>query len=410
MVLIWEEIPMIRTFFIYCILILNNVYATDYQAIVRDSLTDILSENEFSLDFKNTLTKLSKKKNIIFLGESDHYFSEKYTYRLKFIRFYLEQGIYNLVDEMGQEDSFWVNEYLKTGNEELLNLLGLYGFRYGNEPKDSKRKFVVASKLYLKELYKLKQKYPKLNYSGFDLDMSPGNFFLRFDRSKEQLNICSSRLVELIEVSKNDRAEIKTAYDYFKINQKKLTKCLGRKLHNEFSHYLYNFMQSLRFPQMLKEDVMKALAWRERRMFEYADKRHNSGDRFIYMGHNGHLMKNGDEFLDLSGNRLWYTIGEYLNRDLKIPNLTIWSIFAKGTHSGHGCPQGGECYFEAPSESFEANIYGLSPKENLLINAKSKYFTGEKILTYENGIDPYKTAFSKETDLIYFIPEISAFP
>lgn len=410
MILIWEEIPMIRILFLYSILIFNNAYATDYHGIVHDSLPDTLYESDFSQDLKNILSKLSNNKNVIFLGESDHYFSEKYDYRLKFIRFYLDQGIYNLVDEMGQEDAYWVNEYLNSGNEELLNYLGLYGFRYGKEPRDSKRKFVIASKLYLKELYKLKQKYPKLNYAGFDLDMSPGNFFLRFDRLSTQLNKCSSKLIDLIENSKTDRSIIKTAYSYFKKNEQKIASCLGNMLHIEFSHYLYNFMQSLRFPQMLKEDVMKALAWRERRMFEYADKRHKNSERFIYMGHNGHLMKNGDEFVDLSGNRLWYTIGEYLNRDLKIPNLGIWSIFAKGTHSGHGCPQGGDCYFEAPSETFEANIYKLNSKENLLIKTNSKYFDGSKFLTYENGIDPYKTSFKKETDLIYFIPEISAFP
>ena len=145
--------------------------------LAKNSIVSPLSEAG-PRSTRSELIKSAQEHKIIFIGEADHYYHEKFKYRLKFIEFYLSQGFYNIIAEIGQEDGLMVNAFLNSGDEDYLKKVGLYGFHFGQELQYNQRNLTKELVRYYKALRKLKQKYPKLNYGGYDLDMFPGTFLL----------------------------------------------------------------------------------------------------------------------------------------------------------------------------------------------------------------------------------------
>ena len=167
---------------------INNKLVNEISRIsVKDNFDQALSP-EITQKLLNSL----ENKSIVYLGESDHYFHEKFLYRLRFIEALAEQGYTNIYAELGYADGVMVNKYLESGDEDYLKQVGLYGFSYGRELKYSNRNFVKEVVNYLRKLRDLKIKYPKLQYHGFDLDMNPGTAYVFFDQYLKKRRIKSS--------------------------------------------------------------------------------------------------------------------------------------------------------------------------------------------------------------------------
>lgn len=75
----------------------------------------------------NSIDKMIVTKRLLFLGEPDHYITEKLQYQYQLIKRYVSKGYHTLAIEMGRSDARRINKYLMTGDEEILKSVALFG-------------------------------------------------------------------------------------------------------------------------------------------------------------------------------------------------------------------------------------------------------------------------------------------
>ena len=413
---------------LYLFIVMTNIQASTLEYIKNNKMLD--NQNyELPDSIRNSLSNSIKTKRFIFLGESDHYFEEKFKYRLKFIRSLIKMGYFNILDEMGFEDGIMVNKYLNSGNEDFLNKVGLYGFKYGTKLTSSKRTFVVSSKRYIRELYKLKQTYPKLNYGGYDLDVYPGTFYLYLDEVSQKLKSLTnySKYFSNIELSKKS-TKIADKVNLLNISYKialtefsKITSLIGNKTAKIFLNRFRNFIASVDFKQRMIDAApdysysnQDLFPWREKQMFKnmlhIEDVAEIKEDNYILMGHNGHLTKSSEASFSINGDdKFWYSIGEWVSETYPQKVFAIWSLIGKGYHRGHGCPEGKTCSFKSTKPSLESYLLEIDDKNNFFFNINPKNFSENNGIyyTYVNAKDIFQGPLAKQADAIYFLPVVS---
>jgi erythromycin esterase len=407
-------------YFIICLFIINLTTYAAIDEIRENAIKSQINLNSLNKDESNFLNKGILDKKFVFLGEADHFFEEKYAYRLKFIEFLLSKGYTHILDEMGISDGEMVQRYLETGNEDYLKKVGLYGFKYGQPLAESSRKFVLSSKRYLRKLRKLKQKYPGLIYGGFDLDMYPGTTYLQLDEFFERnKKTYLEKLKVLINVSKKHSGQLQaitldTAYKNFLNIKNKLANDLSKKDLIHLELILRNFLRSVELREKFKtgKDIFNVLAWREEQMFKNMIARSEldpEDQKYILLGHNGHLTKTVKDYRDLNGVQQWYAIGSWVNDNYPNQSYAIWSLIGHGEHSGHGCEGGKTCYFSAPKNTLEYELLKIENKNTLLVSTQLESFSNENriIKTLVNGIEILEGPLADQADAIYFIPEVS---
>lgn len=384
-------------------------------AIASDIYSASLSQEE-----KNFLDPKIKDKRFVFLGEPDHYFEEKFSYRLKFIEHLLSQGFTHILDEMGVSDGEMVQNYLETGDEDYLKKLGLYGFKYGQALTESDRNFVRSSKRYLRKLRLLKLKHPKLIYGGFDLDIYPGTAYLQLDDFFKKYKFAFLNEFEnSVNLSKSfsggERLErLRKAYkDFLKVKYR-LSRYLEEKELIHFQLILRNFVASVEIRERFstsnysKED----LVWREEQMFKNMLARFQldpAQQKYVLLGHNGHLTKTVDQYLDLNGVQQWYAIGTWINDHFPKQAFGIWSLIGQGEHSGHGCENKETCYFSSPESTLEYELLKIETERSLLFSTQLPSLKNSKELIkfFDSGSVIYQGPLSLQADAIYFIPRVS---
>lgn len=361
-----------------------------------------------------------KGKRFVYLGESDHYFEEKFTYRLKFIEYLLSQGFSHILDELGVSDGEMVQRYLETGDEDYLKQVGLYGFQYGKPLGESKRNFVISSKRYMRKLRSLKLKYPSLVYGGFDLDMVPGTAYLQLDDffSKYQFPFLEN-FKELVERSKSFEGEeqlklLKKSYSVFLSLKPKLKIQLGELEFVHFELIFRNFVASIEMRERFlpANYSRKDLDWREKQMFKNMLARFQldpAEQKYVLLGHNGHLTKTVEQYKNLNGVQQWYAIGSWISDRFPDQVYAIWSLIGRGEHSGHGCEERKTCYFSSPRSTLEYKLLGYEAEKTLLFSTQLPRFLQSKKLvkTYVNGIEILEGPLALQADAIYFIPKVN---
>lgn len=411
-------------FLLTFLFIVNLTTYAQHSDIIEDiqkySVISHIDKETLNQKEKEFLQPGIKNKKFVFLGEADHFFEEKYTYRLKFIEYLLSQGFTHILDEMGVSDGEMVQKYLETGNEDFLKKVGLYGFKYGQDLSESKRSFVLSSKRYIRKLRVLKKKYPKLIYGGYDLDMMPGTTYLQLDNFFKKYSFSfTKRLEDLINSSKKDEGlqqvkSLESSYlEFIKIKPKLLRNIAKKELiHLEL--ILRNFVSSVDLREKFKsdQDMFKVFEWREKQMFKNMISRSKldpKNQKYILMGHNGHLTKTVKDYRDLDGKEQWYAIGSWVHDNYPNQSYAIWSLIGHGEHSGHGCDGGKTCYFSAPETTLEYDLLRFENEKTLLFSTQFKSFTANNkiIRTLVNGIEILSGPLSLQADAIYFIPEVS---
>jgi erythromycin esterase-like protein len=401
-------------------ILISNSYGDAIQWIERNHISEDHTTSELSPKIKESLNTNLKEKRFVFLGEPDHYFEEKYSYRLKFIEHLLTMDYFHILDEMGFQDGRMVNSYLETGDENYLNKIGLYGFKYSSPLFASKSTFVKSAKRYMRKLRELKLRYPKLRYGGFDLDIGPGNAYLLFDHYYLQLSQYSdfNTFYLHLEASKgspnlDDKIfNLESAQSELVRVDQKLAKVLNLEDYTLFKNSMRNFLSSFIFQKGFENYSSELFAWREYRMFEnmeYIFKSSNiKNEKIIMLGHNGHLTKVTKDVREVGGEEHWYTIGTWLSE--KFPNevYAIWSLIGKGRHRGHGCPPRKSCDFSSPVNTLEYDLLNINSDKSLYFTVSKKNFSGNDGIynTYVNGIQVTEGPLAKQVDAIYFIPVV----
>jgi len=383
------------------------------------------SSISLSPEITHSLLRDVKEKKFVFLGEPDHYFHEKYIYRLAFIKELLSLGFYNIYAELGVFDGMRVNQYLETGDEKYLKQVGLYGFKYGEPLVYREDAFVDEVVRYFKELRKLKRLYPKLKYGGFDLDMYPGTGYLDFDqfsKREDVINFANKNNKFLNSINLIKKAQQETELALIELN---LAVGLSQAIESrdEGVEFIKDYDQFLFFYKIFKDSFTfkreiqiiplnwGVFAWREERMFEIMSNilsHHNEKDKYILLGHNGHLLKS--DALNREGKRYtdWDTIGAWITK--KFPNdvFAIWSLIGQGEHRGHGCPGRTTCSIELIPGTLENDLYSISSDNPIYFKNSSVLKKVEnEIKTIVNGVSVTSGKYGDYADAFYFLPNVT---
>ncbi len=408
---------------LFCLLFSTNasaLYKEVIEYIQLNSITSKIEKKGLTQQEKNFINNRIQGKKFVFLGEPDHYFEEKYAYRLKFIECLLSKGYTHILDEMGVSDGEMVQKYLETGDEDFLKKVGLYGFKYGMPLQESERNFAISSKRYIRKLRALKQKYPQLTYGGFDLDMAPGTAYIQLDKFFINFNYAFlAQLKYYIEASKVRAGNqqlllLKKAHKVYLSLKDKLFKKIGNMPGIQFDLIFRNLVKSVELREKFKssQDFYKIFDWREKEMFKNMTARFKLDlpkQKYILLGHNGHLTKTVNKYMDLGGVQQWYAIGSWINDKFPEDVFAIWSLIGQGEHSGHGCSNGQTCYFTAPKTTLEYDLLKVEANQTLLFSTNHTSFKNSKNLIkfLENGLEIFQGPIHKQADAIYFIPNVN---
>lgn len=408
--------------FLFIALAEKNYAAND---ISRKSISYLPSNTgSLPLSFKTKNSRQLRGKRYFFIGESDHFHEEKYSYRLKFIKFALENGFFKIYSEMGRADAKRMNQYLKTGDESFLDQMRLYQTK-----KTSERiqKLEIYDKQLAREFYQLKKIYPELEFFGWDLDM-------RFDRKltdlKAGLDLYTfdelDPVIEKIDTASKGKSSFKKAdlLEEALIELTNLEKLFKSKysyeqylnLYLDIKVYSASFRYSKRMYKAIKdenaEEIMKTYAYRESMNIEHwqiSSMLHNSSDKFIFLGHNGHLIKNLEDFeYKIHGINWPMSIGDWINRNEPGKAFILWAVNGQGNKEKCRSPK---CpFYELVEGSLEDDLTKISEaySSDLYIDLRDSYFDDIRLMHF-GGNGPVFVRLDKAADAIYFVYETSPF-
>ena len=89
--------------------------------LVDRALPIALDGESGDLSAFSVLDDLADRARVAFIGEMDHFIAEKYEYRLLCIRYLVSRGWRLFGEELAADRGRRVDEYLRTGNEDLLD-------------------------------------------------------------------------------------------------------------------------------------------------------------------------------------------------------------------------------------------------------------------------------------------------
>lgn len=151
--------------------------------------------------------------------------------------------------------------------------------------------------------------------------------------------------------------------------------------------------------------------WREYRMFELVKERFAADapeEKYIFLGHNGHLVKTNarnDHDKRYTG---WDVLGAFIHDQYPGDVYAIWNFIGKGRHRGHGCKNKGPCNFDLISGTLEEILYNLSPDQELFFTNSQVLVEHEnQIKTVINGKEVAEGKYGSYADAFYFIPVVT---
>jgi erythromycin esterase-like protein len=323
---------------------------------------------------------------------------------------------------MGTASARRVNLFLETGEENYLKQVGLFGFKYGEPLRFRNIGQVKENIRYIKELRKLKKSYPKLRFHGFDIDMRPGTAYLDLDefmQKKEviefaKINDSFSESLKAIEKSKTSKLKkiyLEAGYNTAKKIRNEAVKTILN--YDEFLNIFKNFKDSVAFDIKLKEKPFNwnIFDWREERMFELMAnvlKNEQPEDKYIFLGHNGHLIKTDKKNSNGKRYTSWNTIGTWITKRFPDKVYAIWNLIGRGEHRGHGCPNAKTCSIQLIPGTLEEMLFDLSPFQAMYFKNSAIIKKNEELIqTVVNGIEPTFGSYGDSADAFYFIPVVT---
>jgi hypothetical protein len=187
--------------------------------------------------------------------------------------------------------------------------------------------------------------------------MRPGTAYLDFDEFNKQVEVREFASVNklfsdsLKALEKSKTSEFRQLYleSGFSAAKDVRTDALKTiKNYDEFLSYYKNFKDSVTFDIKLRQEPFdwEIFDWREERMFEIMTnvlKYEAPNEKYIFLGHNGHLIKSDKKNINGKRYTTWDTIGAWITKRFKKQVFAIWSFIGRGEHRGHGCPNGKSC-------------------------------------------------------------------
>lgn len=392
---------------------------------------------------KNKLDLYLEGKRIVFLGEPDHWIKDKTEYQKEYLKYLISKGFNFIGNERGYIDSTYINEYIQTGDKELLNKCGECGYRGPEWPKRAMRGVLSVPEefeaLYaggmqkndigfLKFLRKQRLKND-FTYLGYDVDKIPDIIFDELKPFVATLEGASgsdlkdfARLLKRSPIGDfvHEVSNLKQA----SINLKTIELNSIFKEHQiqKFINLIKQLEDSVKFAAVLfndskRESLMEAYEEREKTMFRIVDDILTSPDaKIVLLGHNAHLAKDHMEYRRIyehegekSETQSWLTLGSYLHRNYKEEVLAIWMLYNTGFHSAPFCAVEFPCPVNSIDETLEAWL-ARNHNDGLYESSFLMDITDlTKIIWRENSNILVTGELLDAVDLIYFKNRVSGF-
>ncbi len=232
-------------------------------------------------------------KRVVFLGEPDHYISEKYRYRLILIRDLFEKGFRYVGMEMGLSDGMRVDQYLETGDLAYLDRVSIYGY-LGDVRVDRDDvpplfhaqaffdDFVDEERWFLQQLRMLNESLEpgedRLHWFGFDIDPLPGGGYAEATSlleplgSETVLDEIRARLVRIPGESFTEEADrLEDLLGFLAANEEQIA------VVDDLRAVVQNLVDSLRFRELAYREPLgqhwdEGLQYREEALIDRLDE------------------------------------------------------------------------------------------------------------------------------------------
>lgn len=332
------------------------------------------------------LERMLKDKRFVFLGEPDHYLIEKFPFRLMFIRNLFDRGWQHVGMEMGRSMGWRLNQYIDTGDTVFLPHSKMEdGYDYRKAFGHMFDFIEQHEPVFFKQLRTLSESRPpgrpRLHFFGFDMDvghplaaLEPIRSFLKAHDSNDHVR----KLLE--ELNKLDRLEVKHYLPHVEAIQKDLTerqnnfvRTLGKNNWCQLESWICTLRAGVAAVERPRpaQDAPGHRLWRaerEKTMMEQMDDivaAFSSDDKFILLGHNGHLSKDAsnlcfrpqrsvfwgcgswlralgytihENVIGCPSNMYGKSIGNHLHDRFPGEVLSIWMLYGQGQLMGRDGP------------------------------------------------------------------------
>lgn len=376
--------------------------------------------------------------DVVFLGEPDHYVNEKYDYRLVMIRYLIEHGYRFIGMEMGFSDGLRVDQYLQTGEDQVLDTVGVYGNR---EQMRSDRQdlidvfaalevgplldpFALAEREFLRSLRELSVDAGEpLHWFGFDIDVYPGGAYQDVAAMLEPFDsdpAVSDFLSRLERVPLETRLEeVQRLKGALMDGLPGLIDTFGTELAGAVERSIDCLIESLLFLDLISQEPFsekwtEGIRYRETVLLDRLDSGAwpvPPGEKAVLLGHNFHLNRDG------SGLRPW-PVEEQLP-DIGYPSfgsgvaarhevVALWMLYRHGTSAQVSLV---DPYFEVADDATRlehllaevGTVFILPVSDD---DERSTYLRRD--LNFVSNGSTASGVLGDQTDYIFYVDEVTA--
>ncbi len=382
---------------------------------------------------KATIDQHLQGKRIVFLGEPDHWISEKTSHQIEVLSYLISKGFNLIGDERGNVDSEYIQKYIENGDRRHLSQCGECGFYPPHWPnrtvkgtlgiKDEFRDQYLSrmkkNDLRLFSFLRRERANSTIRYFGFDVDKVPDIIFDKIqpyvDRLKKSVH--SNFALKLLRSPTGNFKEEMQRLTIAKkeIDQLNLGNVLGPSNLIKFRELVFQLQESVEFAAVAydspsDESLINAYTKREKTMFRIVDKYlADPTAKVVLLGHNAHLSLNHNEYRridNLEGKEVevtdWLTVGSYLTQKYQGQTLAIWMLYDHGSHSAPFCTDSFPCKVETDSNTIEGWLSNHGRKRIYESTELVQKIPFKKLIWRENGINRITGSLPSVVDLIFF--------
>ncbi len=403
-----------------------------------------LESAEDAVESLSSLDGALAGKQIVYLGEEDHWVHEKSSYRMLLLRYLISRGFTVIGEELGWSDGLRTERYLQTGDPSSLERIATYGYT-GDRRNDRDELprgllkehmedyptalFRAEQRRLLTMLRRLNETLPperRVSFFGYDVNAVVGGGYADIG---EQLHPFShegmvARLQAVLEpvfgeTYARENLRLEKALAFLGDAEDELDALIGPDAFRALERNLETVQKSLQYHCIANSaasfrELNTAMALRETlmlRQVEYIRQGPGKGKKIVLMGHNRHLSKNICRIKSAGagppGGGLVPALGTSLYRRDPAAVFSIWMLFESGESSSPG-PEQNQTYAPHPDrlnallsrvgDTFLLPIDNLDPRADLLNRPVA--ITGLYNL-------PFRAAVAEQADALFFTRTVS---
>jgi erythromycin esterase-like protein len=364
------------------------------------------------------LAPLVEGKRFVFVGEPDHFITEKYDVRLMFLRALHGLGFRHLGMEMGRADGLRVDRYLETGDEDALQEVGLYASIRSLGRRGRPLPGFLAEELeYSRALRGIGEGDERLRYFGYDVDTNPGSGADDVRARVAGAPGAEALLARLDEALEDEDPAAALARLLVEVRAPGSPFVEGVREPHLLALDLFVLSESMGFMEGFRNAPHRLHEWfeqRERAMFQIMDARLlelGPDARVVLTGHNMHLGRTWEDSRwverDETGFTLWPTIGHHVTSRFPDEVLAVWMVYDHGEHNPHDAITSVVPVPSLPS-SVEA-LLARVPHEAFLLplrsdDPRSRWLDGQKTFRVNGG--RAEGPLAQMADVLCFVREV----